>query len=150
MTKNSRRSRVPVWLAGSLFLALALCAGACRSVTAPPGQAADREALARRYQETHDYRSLVALLPLLEIRATRRSEIEKLFGPPAYCPNAFQSYYPTDRAVPVGLQLDGQEGADGRQPMRFQVILVVQYLDAGSDAKPSDMLDAFSLGPVGE
>ena len=142
-------------VAWGVIACLTAAAGAgCRSwIWQESASQPDPEKLARRYRDTHDYQSLVALLPLLEIRKARRADVEKLLGPPAYCPTPFQSYYPTDRSVPVELEADSQPAPDGtaqRRPMEFQVILVVQYLEAGPEAAPSDSVDAFSLGPVGE
>ena len=151
---RNRFGRLSAWFVVTPCLALAFSADACRSVEKPAKQQqADWAPLAQRYRETHDYKSLVALLPLLEIRTTRRDDVEKLLGPPVYSPTPFQSYYPTDRSVPVEFEAEDQAASDGaapRRPMEFQIILVVQYLERGPDASPSDALDAFSLGPVGE
>jgi len=138
--------------AGLLCLPLIVLLIGCRSPEQTIGQdRPDWAAVALRYRETNDYRSLVALLPLLEIRKSRRSEIEKLLGPATYNPTPFQSYYPTDRSVPIHLESDGQ-APDGRaaQDMHFQIILVVQYLENHAQPTPQDLLDSFSLGPVGE
>lgn len=112
-----------------------------------------------RYQAHHDYESLTALIPNLDLHAMLRSQVEDLFGPPAYCPTTSICYYPSDRSVntqcgegslPKGLTCIVTASGQEAPPLRFTLILVVRYKLQTVNGSPSDPLDGFWLGPVGE
>jgi hypothetical protein len=111
------------------------------------------------YQAHHDYESLTALIPSLDLHSMTRSQVEELFGPPVYCPTTSVCYYPSDRSVNAqcgeGSQLRGDTcivTATGQElpPLRFTLILVVIYDLQTAVGSPSDPLSGFSLAPVGE
>ena len=119
-------------------------------------------ALREHYQQYSDYRSLVFLLPYLNIHIMRRNDVEQLLGTPAYCPRIDTCWYSTEKSVPAmcgeGSELKGNTCrilTSGKEiaPLQFTLVLMVTYelSEAGTGlAEASDRLIQFELRPVGE
>jgi hypothetical protein len=100
------------------------------------------------YKQNHDYESLVALVPELNLIMSR-SEVENLLGEPTVCPLTGQCYYISDKTVIVYC-LDESE-VSHRVCQSFPLILVVSYsLVENNVESPQDRLAGIYIGPVGE
>lgn len=100
------------------------------------------------YKQNHDYESLVALVPELNLTMSR-SEVESLLGVPTVCPLTGQCYYISDKSVIVHCADETKVSHETCQS--FPLILVVGYsLVEANVASPQDRLFSIYLGPVGE
>jgi len=148
------RLKVPIITAFLLLTVLVLAA--CGSQRADSDQAC----LSAHYKQNHDYTSLTALIPSLDLHAMTRADVEQLLGEPAYCPVLGQCYYLTDKMIvmpcsqntePNGDTCRNPSTGDTIPPQRFPLILVVSYKGNGSlQPQATDPLYGFYLTPVGE
>jgi len=100
------------------------------------------------YKLNHDYESLVALVPELNLMMSR-SEVENLLGEPMVCPFTGQCYYISDKTVIVYCLDESKVSHDTCQS--FPLILVVSYsLVEQINPSPQDRLAGIYIGPVGE
>lgn len=100
------------------------------------------------YKKNHDYESLVALVPELNLTMSR-SDVEGLIGEPIVCPLTGQCYYMSDRSVIVYCPDESKVSHETCQS--FPLILVVTYsLSEANVASPQDRLVSIYIGPIGE
>jgi len=104
--------------------------------------------MSEQYKQDHDYESLVALIPQLNL-VMSRSEVENLLGEPMVCPFTGQCYYISDKTVIVHCQDESRVSHETCQS--FPLILVVNYsLVEQNISSPQDRLAGIYFGPVGE
>ena len=104
--------------------------------------------LSDHYKQNHDYKSLVALVPQLNLIMSR-SEVENLLGMPIYCPILGKCYYASDKSVLVYCTDNNEISSETCQS--FPLILVVSYsLVEKNIESPQDRLADIHIGPVGE
>jgi hypothetical protein len=100
------------------------------------------------YKKNHDYESLTALIPELDVTLSR-SDVEALLGEPIVCPLTGQCYYITDESIIV--HCDDESKISHETCQSFPLILVVTYsLVEANTVSPQDRLFSIYLGPVGE
>jgi hypothetical protein len=104
--------------------------------------------ISEHYKQNHDYDSLVALVPQLNL-VMSRSEVENLLGTPIVCPLTGQCFYISDKTVIVSCVDESNVSHSTCQS--FPLMLVVSYSIVGEYvASPQDRLVGIYLGPVGE
>ncbi len=104
--------------------------------------------ISEQYKQNHDYESLVALIPQLNL-IMFRSEVENLLGEPIVCPLTGQCYYISDKTVIVHCEDESQVSHETCQS--FPMILVVSYsLVEANTSSPQDRLAGIYFAPVGE
>lgn len=100
------------------------------------------------YKQNHDYESLTALIPELNL-VMSRSEVENLLGEPTVCPLTGQCYYVSDKTIIVSCQDESKVSHETCQS--FPLTLVVSYsLVEQITISPQDRLAGIYFGPVGE
>jgi hypothetical protein len=106
------------------------------------------DVLSAHYKQYHDYESLVALVPQLNLTMSR-SEVGKLLGQPIVCPLTGQCYYTSDKTIIIYCVDESKVSHETCQS--FPLILVVSYsLVKKNIASPQDRLVGIYIGPVGE
>jgi outer membrane protein assembly factor BamE (lipoprotein component of BamABCDE complex) len=104
--------------------------------------------ISEQYKQDHDYESLVALIPQLDL-VMSRSEVENLLGEPMVCPFTGQCYYISDETIIVHCEDESRVSHETCQS--FPLILVVNYsLVEQNISSPQDRLAGIYFGPVGE
>ena len=142
------------------LLSVSFIISGCGNISSTSEPESSIDELSKHYQQDHDYRSLVLLLPQLNPMKMRRSDVEELLGQPAYCPGIDQCYYDTDVTIPAmcgegtKLQENGNcltvESGKEFPPLNFPLTLVVSYIASDEEALSSDRFIGFWLGLVGE
>ena len=138
MIVNRSFSKKIIFICSLMALILSGCASSNNTIT----QISDH------YKKNHDYESLVALVPELNLLMSR-SEVENLLGEPMVCPFTGQCYYISDKTVIVHCQDESRVSHETCQS--FPLILVVNYsLVEQNISSPQDRLAGIYFGPVGE
>lgn len=132
----------------SLFRKLIICFSAVLVLSGCGSGERTVDEISDHYKKNHDYDSLVALIPELNVTLSR-SDVETLLGEPIVCPLEGQCYYISDKSVIV--HCDDESKISHETCQSFPLILVVSYsLVEANIASPQDRLFSIYLGPVGE
>ena len=141
MSFNSKKSNNKSFLMFAVFFTLAL-AGCINT------DGNNIEDLSKKYQQDHDYDSLVSLLPYLNYTMTR-DDVENILGESILCPVASSCTYFSNKSIIVSCLTDEPVSANTCQS--FSLALIVRYdLVDEKTMSPQDQLANFSLAPVGE
>ena len=104
--------------------------------------------LSESYKQSHDYESLVSILPYLNFTMTR-AEVEGILGKPDSCFGSSSCQYVTTQTVIAHCATPGL--VSEQSCSNHYIVLAVGYHLADSyNSSPQDVLWTFSLSPVGE